>query len=129
MLHLEARVMDAQDLKIMAAIKAEGRKSYAEIARESGLTEATVRRRLTQLLDEGIISVVVIPDHEKIGLPIHALLSMQVDLERLEQVTHSLADVPNVRWVGVMTGGYNLVAEAFFTSNAQMNAVITQRLA
>ncbi len=121
--------MDAADLKIVASIKSEGRKSYADVARETGLTEATVRRRLRQLVDDGIIAIVVVPDPVKIGLPVHVLFRLQVELERLEGVTQQLADIPNVRWVGIVTGDHNVILEAFFASTAQMSRLITGTLA
>jgi Lrp/AsnC family transcriptional regulator for asnA, asnC and gidA len=121
--------VDGADLKIVASIKSEGRKSYADIARETGLTEATVRRRLRQLLDDGVISIVVMPEPARIGLPVHVLFRLQVELDRLESVTLALTDIPNVRWVGIVTGDHNVILEAFFASNGQMNRVMTGRLA
>src|SRR3954452_23170521 len=100
----EAAIVDVADLKIITSIKSEGRKSYADIARETGLTEANVRRRLRLLVDVGGIAIVVMPEPTRIALPVHVLLRLQVDLDRLEGVTQELADIPNVRWVGIVTG-------------------------
>ena len=60
--------MDELDSKIITVLQRDGRASNALIAREVGVSEGTVRRRLRRLLDEEYISVVAMLDAERWAL-------------------------------------------------------------
>ena len=47
--------MDIVDIKILELLKENGRKSFNEISLQVKKTEATVRRRVKKLVDDGII--------------------------------------------------------------------------
>jgi DNA-binding Lrp family transcriptional regulator len=47
--------MDIVDLKILELLKDNSRMSFNEISQSVGKTEATVRRRVKKLTDEGVI--------------------------------------------------------------------------
>jgi Lrp/AsnC family transcriptional regulator for asnA, asnC and gidA len=53
--------MDELDRKIMALLQMDGRASNAKIAREVGVTEGTVRRRLGKLLEDDFIEIMQYP--------------------------------------------------------------------
>ena len=53
--------MDELDRKIMALLQMDGRASNAKIAREVGVTEGTVRRRLGKLLEDDFIEIMAVP--------------------------------------------------------------------
>ena len=59
--------MDELDRKIIALLQLDGRASNAKIAREVGVSEGTVRRRLRKLLDDDVVRVVAVPNLEKLG--------------------------------------------------------------
>ena len=56
--------MDTLDRKIIALLESNGRASNARIARDVGVSEGTVRRRLKRLIQDNIINVVALPDPE-----------------------------------------------------------------
>ncbi|KAA1299939.1 MAG: AsnC family transcriptional regulator, partial [SAR202 cluster bacterium] len=53
--------MDELDGKIIAMLERDGRASNARIARDVGVSEGTVRRRLKRLINEQIINVIALP--------------------------------------------------------------------
>ena len=70
--------MDDLDRKIIAILQSNGRASNAQIARNVGVSEGTVRRRVRRLIEEAVIRVVAIPDLEKLGYGTVALIGLQV---------------------------------------------------
>lgn len=107
-------MVDDIDRRIIGALQDTGRRSNACVARELGLAEATVRRRIDRLLEEGIITIAVIPDEPKLGMNHHVLLGFRCDLNHVDQVLESLYSMQNLRWVGRTMGPYQVFAEAYF---------------
>ena len=54
--------MDELDRKIIALLQMDGRASNAKIAREVGVSEGTVRRRLRRLIEDDVVNVVAVPN-------------------------------------------------------------------
>ncbi|MBI2166477.1 MAG: Lrp/AsnC family transcriptional regulator [Chloroflexi bacterium] len=100
--------MDELDRKIISILQVNGRASNARIAREVGVSEGTVRRRLKQLLQQGIIKVIAVPDPEKLGYHTEALIGVQVDPDKLDIVASRLALLTEAQWVTVTTGAYDI---------------------
>ena len=60
---------DDMDARIISALGADGRRSYADVGTEVGLSTAAVHERVKKLLDKGVIrrfSISVAP--ERVGL-------------------------------------------------------------
>ena len=121
--------VDSLDLQIIAQLQEDGRRPTAVIARQLNLPEATVRRRLDRLLREQVIRIVAVADSEKLGLPIHVLIALQVDLTRAEEVGAALSRLDEVRWVGVTTGSQEFIVEAFFRSTRHFHDFLVKRIA
>jgi Lrp/AsnC family transcriptional regulator for asnA, asnC and gidA len=60
--------MDRIDKKIIDILQYDGRASNAAIARDVGVSEGTVRRRLKKLIDDDYIKVVAITEPTKMGM-------------------------------------------------------------
>ena len=73
--------MDELDRKIIIILEKDGRAANATIAREVGVSEGTVRRRLKRLIGDEIIKVVAFPDPKALGFESEALIGVQVDPE------------------------------------------------
>ena len=87
----KAEKMDDLDRKIIELLQTNGRASNAQIAREVGVSEGTVRRRLRHLIQSEIIRVSAIPDPEKIGYNTVALVGIQADPDKIDEVASNLA--------------------------------------
>ncbi len=102
--------MDKLDSKIIDILKKDGRSSNAGIAREVGVSEGTVRRRLKRLVQEEYIQVVAIPDPSKMGLDSRALVGIQVDPDKFDLVADKVMQLEEVNWVAVTTGSFDVFA-------------------
>ena len=102
--------MDGLDSKIIEILQSDGRASNAGIARQVGVSEGTVRRRLKRLVQEEYIRVVAIPDPSKMGYESEALIGVQVDPDKVDQVGEGLSALEEVNWVAVTTGSYDIFA-------------------
>lgn len=121
--------LDPLDLQIVSLLRQDGRMATREIARRCRMAEGPIRRRVARLLDEGIIRVTVLTEPTSVGLLLSALLLIKCRMDRMEAVSQDLADQPEVRYVAVVTGAYELIVEAFFYSRKHLTAFLTTRLA
>ena len=76
--------MDTLDRKIITLLETNGRASNARIARDVGVSEGTVRRRLKRLIQDNIINVVALPDPGKLGYNSEAIIGVQVDPDQVD---------------------------------------------
>ena len=102
--------MDELDRKIVGILQLDGRASNARIARQLGVSEGTVRRRLKRLMDEEAIQVLALPEPTKLGYTTEAIVALQVDPGKIEDVAAELAGAPEALNVSVTTGAFDLFA-------------------
>ena len=120
---------DATDRKIIALLLANGRMPNLEIARQIGVVEGTVRKRLERLLAEAVVKVSAEVDFEALGYGTHVLFLVQADLGQIEAIAHRLADCPEVVAVWRSTGDCDLVAEAVFQTDRELVTFLQEDLA
>jgi Lrp/AsnC family transcriptional regulator for asnA, asnC and gidA len=121
-----ARRVDDLDRRIIKMLQADGRLSNTEIARSLEITETTVRKR--RLLDERLISIVAVPTPEASGMLLSAILGVSVDLTAIHDVAETIRTYPEVRYVGMSAGRYDLMVEAFFTDQEHLLEFITGKI-
>ncbi|MEE8519206.1 MAG: Lrp/AsnC family transcriptional regulator [Dehalococcoidia bacterium] len=100
--------MDELDRKIIEILQHDGRASHAKMARDLGVSEGTVRRRLSKLLQDRVISVIAIAEPEQLGFHTSAFIGLQVDPSRVEAVATQLASLPETEHVSITTGSYDI---------------------
>ena len=105
--------IDEVDRKIMRLLRHDGRLSYAEIARRVGVSEPTVRKRVDRLIDKGAIYIVARVNPAAIGFPIDVTICLKVERGALRRVGEQLVQMENVAYVGYLTGGWDIMIEAF----------------
>ena len=57
--------MDKLNKNIIEILKSDGRIPNAEIARNLGVSEGTIRRRIKIMIDEKVLNVYAVPDPKK----------------------------------------------------------------
>lgn len=121
--------IDNLDRQIISMLQKDGRMPYVEIARQLETPESTIRRRAERLVKEGLIKIAAVANPFKVGLPIVALIGVDVELQSLKEVADQLTAMPEVRYVGYATGAHDLIIEALFPSNESLYRFLTEKLA
>jgi Lrp/AsnC family transcriptional regulator for asnA, asnC and gidA len=120
--------VDELDRKIIKMLQADGRLSNTEIARSLEITETTVRKRIAHLLDERLMSIVAVPTPEASGMTLSAILGVSVELTAIRDVADTIRTYPEVRYVGMSSGRYDLIVEAFFVDQEHLLEFVTDKL-
>ena len=120
--------MDELDLKIIALLQEEGRASNAGIARKVGVSEGTVRRRLKRLIQEKYIQVVALLDAGKMGYASEALIGVQVDPDKTDEVADSLAQLEEIKWVTLTTGSFDIFGWATLESSESLGIFLRTKV-
>lgn len=128
-LRLVHHKLDDIDLQIVSLLHEDGRMATRQIARHCGLAEGSVRRRLTRLLDDGIVRVTVLTDPLSVNLLLSVFLMIKCRMGDLEEVSREVARMPEVRYAAILTGQYDLIVEAFFYSRRHLTHFLGKRLA
>jgi len=103
--------LDDKDRKILNILQENSRTSYLHIANELGFSEATVRYRVKNLIDNGVINkFTVLLDSKKIGYPTTGILMVKIAPDHFEKTSEQISDLIETYHVFQNTGEYNLVA-------------------
>ena len=122
------RRVDDLDRRIIKMLQVDGRLSNTEIARSLEITETTVRKRIAHLLDERLMSIVAVPTPEASGMLLSAIMGVSVELTAIHSVADTIRTYPEVRYVGMSAGRYDLLLEAFFTDQEHLLEFVTGNL-
>ena len=104
--------LDTLDNEIIRLLTENGRMPVGEMAKKLNVTAPTVRNRIKELEKNGIFKVSGLVDPSRHRKMITALVTMSVRSEgKLDKILDKIAKLPNVSWVGVVTGRYDIIAE------------------
>ncbi|HHT37262.1 MAG: Lrp/AsnC family transcriptional regulator [Candidatus Wallacebacter cryptica] len=114
---MSAVELDDIDRSIIQILQEDGRVPFLTIANQLGVAEGTIRRRVARMMDENILQIVGITDPQKVGMHTVALVGLSVERRRIEDTIVRLKDMPEVRYVAVATGMYDIIIEIVVPSN------------
>jgi Lrp/AsnC family transcriptional regulator, leucine-responsive regulatory protein len=97
--------LDDIDRKILSMLTENGRMSYVDIGKKLNLSRVTVRERVNQLVENGVIEkFTVVINSEKVGKKVSAFFEVDCEPAYLVEVAQKLAENPNVASCYQMTG-------------------------
>jgi Lrp/AsnC family transcriptional regulator for asnA, asnC and gidA len=108
------------DLRIIECLQSDARMTVSKIAAAIEEPESTVRNRLNKLIDTKTIEFATLVDPLKFGYQIWAIIEIQVATQNIRSVAKSVAEIPEVYFVGITTGGREIFANAIFRSNEEL---------
>ena len=100
--------MDDLDVNIINLLQLDGRASNAKIAREAGVSEGTIRRRLKKLIEDGYLRVIDIPNLDRLGFATTAMIGIQTEPGMSEKVATTIAELEQAHYVAVTTGSFDV---------------------
>lgn len=120
--------LDATDREIVRMLQRNGRTSNTEIGRAVNLTETTIRKRIARLIDEGLVNIVAVPTPRAVGMTTSAIIGVSVQLGGLDMVSKKLSSYSEVRYLGLSTGRYDIIIEAFFNDTEHLLSFVSDKL-
>jgi Lrp/AsnC family transcriptional regulator for asnA, asnC and gidA len=124
----EPETLDEHDKQIIGALQADGRRPWARIAGDTGLSESAVRYRVQRLEKAGILQVVGIADPLRIGFDLMALVGVKVRPGELGEVCEALSEFPEASYVAATAGSFDVIVELICRDTAHFTEVLTERL-
>ncbi len=121
-------VLDEIDRRVIKILQVDGRTPNTEIARQLRVSETTIRKRIAQLVSQDLINIVAVPTPKAVGLNLSAIIGISVTLPRLRAISEELKRQQEVRYVGVSTGRYDIIVEAFFFDQQHFLEFISSKL-
>jgi Lrp/AsnC family transcriptional regulator, regulator for asnA, asnC and gidA len=125
---VQAPALDHIDRRVVAALQADGRRSFASIADELDVAESVVRYRVQRLERAGILQVVGIADPLKIGFDLMAMVGVQVRPGEAGAVASALAQLQETSYVAAVAGQYDLFVELVCRDTAHFQQLLTHGL-
>ncbi|KQT89647.1 AsnC family transcriptional regulator [Marmoricola sp. Leaf446] len=117
--------MDPESKAIVGLLQRDGRRPYAEIADELGLTELEVEQRVRRLQDAGLLQITAVTDPLQMGFARQAMLGVTVCGVPPKVVARSVSEIPEVSYVVLTAGGFDLLVEVIGTSDAHLLELVT----
>ena len=124
----DTRAVDDLDREIIRRLQKNGRLSNTEIARDLNVTETTIRKRIAQLIDDDMINIVAVPTPKAVGSSMSAIIGLSADMRSIHHVSDRLRECPEVRYVGMSTGRYDIMLEVFARDQEHLLEFVTERL-
>ena len=120
--------LDPIDCKMIRLLQKDGRISNTDIAKEVGISEATVRSRLNRLIKEKVIQIVAVSDPLILGFGIVGNIRIHVDIRKMNSIIRELKKIKALWFIVQSTGGTGIETEFVVKSLEELNALIFDRI-
>jgi DNA-binding Lrp family transcriptional regulator len=124
-----ATLLRAEDDALLAELYRDGRASVANLAAATHWHESTVRRRIDELREAGLLYFDVDVDDSLLGVRASVMLWLKVEPASLDAAGRAVAAHPEIPFAAATTGTTNLAVSAVFRDTRQLYVYLTTRLA
>jgi Lrp/AsnC family transcriptional regulator for asnA, asnC and gidA len=105
--------MDEIDHQILIALQKDGRTPFTKIAKQTGVSESTIRARYASMVEEKIVNTVSIVDPFALGFHAPAIISIKVAPGEIDSVGNAIREFPEVSYQVMVLGSFDLLVEVF----------------
>jgi DNA-binding Lrp family transcriptional regulator len=121
--------LDDGDRQLLATLATDGRAGVEQMAAVTGWSPTTVRRRMTELRQRGVLYLDIDIDWNLFGLGTRTLLWLSVTPAHLEEAGQGLAGHPEIAFAAATTGPTNLYATAVCADQRELYRYLSTRVA
>jgi Lrp/AsnC family transcriptional regulator for asnA, asnC and gidA len=119
--------LDDVSKAIIEQLQVDGRRSYAEIGKAVGLSEAAVRQRVQKLTDSGVMQVVAVTDPMQLGFYRQAMIGLRVSGDTTT-VADALSRIPAVDYVVLTAGSFDILAEIVCENDEDLIELLNKKI-
>jgi Lrp/AsnC family transcriptional regulator, regulator for asnA, asnC and gidA len=116
------------DKRIIEHLQQDGRRPFTQIAADLGVSEAAVRARTNRLVERGVLQVVGVTDPLRLGFQQMAMIGIRCERDKLVEVSERIADMPEVDYVVITAGTYDLLIETVCEDNEALLRFLADKL-
>ena len=109
--------IDEIDQKIIDALQIDGRRPFTKLAAELGISEASVRQRVANLINTRVMQIVAITNPVKLGFSHASMIGIRVSGDRLFEVANEISAFEEVIYLIICAGSFDLLAEVVCRDN------------
>jgi Lrp/AsnC family transcriptional regulator for asnA, asnC and gidA len=120
-------VIDEVDKAIIEQLQQDGRLPYTKLAAAVGLSEAAVRQRVQRLVESGVVQIVAVTDPLTLGFRREAMIGLKVEGD-LRGVADTIAAIPEVSYVVVVSGSFDLLMEVVCEDDDHLLALLNDKI-
>lgn len=117
--------LDEMDHRLLAALREDGRRSYADLSHDLGLGETAIARRVTALASSKRLYFVAMVDPRALGFELEVIVHLRVEPSLIESIAGSLASRSEVRYISATTGHSDLTCDAVFRGTEALYEFVT----
>jgi Lrp/AsnC family transcriptional regulator, regulator for asnA, asnC and gidA len=119
--------LDDVSKAIVEQLQADGRRSYAEIGKAVGLSEAAVRQRVQKLTDSGVMQVVAVTDPMQLGFYRQAMIGIRCTGDSTA-VAAALQRLPAVDYVVLTAGSFDILVEVVCENDDDLITLLNKEI-
>lgn len=122
------RPMEDLDRRIVALLASDGRLSFTDLAKETGLSVSAVHQRVRRLQERSAIKGYrAVVDHEAAGLPLTALVSITpFDASAPDDIPDRLRDIHQIVSCWSVAGEENYVLQVRVASPCELEELLAR---
>ena len=104
--------LDEVSRRLIELLQADGRQSYATMAKEVSLSEAAVRQRVQRLREAGVIQIVAVTDPVQLGYRRQAMIGVNTSGD-LDALADQLRATDGIDYIVAAAGRFDMLLEVF----------------
>jgi len=116
------------DLKIVHLLAADGRMSFTDLGRATGLSTSAVHQRVKRLEQRGVISGYVAQiDYDQLGLPLTAFISIRpIDASQPDDAPERLAGITEIESCWSVAGDASYILKVRVAAPADLEDLLAR---
>jgi Lrp/AsnC family transcriptional regulator for asnA, asnC and gidA len=122
------KILDQVDCQMIKLLQKDGRISNTDLAKEIGISEATVRTRLNRLINEEYIQIVAVSNPIKLGFKIVGNIRIHVEIKKMDEIIRELKKLKPLWFIVQTTGGTGIDTEFVVKSLDELNELIFEKI-
>ncbi len=122
------KALDQIDCQMIELLQKDGRISNTDIAKEIGLSEATVRTRLNRLIKDKFIQIVAVSNPIKLGFKIVGNIRIHIEIKKMDRIIKELKNLKPLWFIVQTTGGTGIDTEFVVKSLDELNKLIFEKI-
>ena len=120
--------LDDVDLKIIEALREDGRIAFSQIAEQLNVSPGMIRMRYNRLVEMGYLKVVAISNPLRMGFKTMAMIGVRVDGDKMLTAADEISNFDEVVYLVVTSGRYDILVEVMCRDHKHLLEFLTKKL-